>query len=72
MQLNRLTAVGVGDVLSLKVGEERHAVDVLAVRGLPSVRCGRPGPQGFDVTAALQASEGKNGGVLTRAACVVE
>ena len=72
--LNRLTAVSVGDVLSLRVGGERHAVDVLAVRGLPAVRCGRPGAQGFDVGAALRAAQGSSGGggVLVRAACIVD
>ncbi|KAL1507072.1 hypothetical protein AB1Y20_007933 [Prymnesium parvum] len=72
--LNRLTAVGVGDVLSLRLGGERHAVDVLGVRGLPAVRCGQPGPAGFDVGAALLAADGAEagGGVSVRAACIVD
>lgn len=81
--LNRITAVQPGDCLSLRIGDERHAVDVLAVRGLPRMRCGQP--RGFgapaatlDVGAALRAVGATGGpalpqrGVLVRAACIVD
>lgn len=57
---NRLPAVASGDVLTLDIGGERHPVEVLSVRGLPYVRCGRPGEFEFgnlDVNAALGSLE---------------
>lgn len=71
---NRLTAVARGDVLSMDIGGARHAVEVLAVRGLPDVRCGRPAAV-LDVGAALRAvgaGDGPSPPILLPAACIVD
>ena len=75
--MNRYVAVSVGDVIHLSVGEERHALDVVAIRGLPGVSCGLPpgAAQRLDIGAALRGlSTGDDAarGVGVRAACLVD
>lgn len=56
--INGFVAVSVGDTIQLKVGDERHAVDIMALRGLPNERCGLPTiDKGgvFDVDAAMRS-----------------
>jgi hypothetical protein len=56
--VNRFVAVSVGDTIQLQLGGERHALDVLALRGLPKERCGLP-TVGLDVQAALRSLDSK-------------
>lgn len=54
--LNRYVCVAKGDLIHFELMGSRFAVEILAVRGLPAVRCGRPDTlaiQCLDVGAAL-------------------
>lgn len=56
--VNRFVAVSVGDTIQLHLGGERHALDVLALCGLPTERCGLPTVEqagALDVSAALRS-----------------
>ena len=69
---NKLPAIAKGDVLNFELLDERHAVEVLAVRGNPHVRCGRPSTF-LDVNAALASvSDQASTSQLVPAACTVD
>ena len=62
-------------VLSLELSDGRYALEVLAVRAMPHLRCGRPiaNEARFDVSAALANVSGEAAsGVLVPAACIVD
>ena len=68
---NRLPAVQAGDVLPLELLDERHAVEVVAVRGWPHVRCGRP-EAALDLGAALASIGAAGRAQQVPAACIVD